>query len=405
MKETRNVNLHGAVLTIDDDAYQLLKEYLADIESRLPADERKDVMDDLESRVAELLQAAMFAQKAQSATIEMVRNVRARIGEPSEFGENKRPTIKREPITRQGVGRVLTIVLKVILIVIAIQLLFPVLAALFGLLMAFFGLSIGGIALVPALGFELMGGSTAWTWVLCLSVIAAVAMPIYMIVHWIVKWSRERKHPSLRFWIISLLVWLLSLGGLVASAVKVLEGNGTDIVSVLQTLDEWDDEDGAMLSEAREVEPFHAVEISGAVKADIYAGEPQEVSVRFDRQGGIETEVRDGVLIVRGEGNHSGKAVVHVPTLDGITLSGASKADVHGVADSLHAEVSGASKLDAEELIVRDLHINVNGASKAEVYVTGTLWAQASGASTIRYEGNPQVLQSLAVGASTIRQD
>ena len=127
MKLTRNINLHGVVLTIDEDAYQLLKDYLSDIESRLPADEQKDVMDDVESRIAELLQSALFAQKGQSVTIDMVRDVRTRIGEPNEFGENKRPAIKREPkITRQGVGRVLTIVLKAILIIIAIQLFFPV---------------------------------------------------------------------------------------------------------------------------------------------------------------------------------------------------------------------------------------------------------------------------------------
>ena len=65
MKLTRNINLHGVVLTIDEDAYQLLKDYLSDIESRLPADEQKDVMDDVESRIAELLQSALFAQKGQ----------------------------------------------------------------------------------------------------------------------------------------------------------------------------------------------------------------------------------------------------------------------------------------------------------------------------------------------------
>ena len=50
MKITKNINLHGVVLTIDEDAYQLLKDYLVDIESRLPADEQKDVMDDIESQ-------------------------------------------------------------------------------------------------------------------------------------------------------------------------------------------------------------------------------------------------------------------------------------------------------------------------------------------------------------------
>ena len=240
MKITKNINLHGVVLTIDEDAYQLLKDYLVDIESRLPADEQKDVMDDIESRVAELLQSALFAQKVDSVTIEMIRNVRTRIGEPNEFGENKRPVIKREPISRQSVGRVLTIVLKAILIIIAIQLLFPLFAALFGLLMGFFGLSIGGMALFPALGFEILGGSTGWTWVLCLSVLVAIAMPIYMIVHWIVKWSRERKHPSLRFWVITILIWLLSLGGLVASTAKALFVNGESVTAIIQTLENID---------------------------------------------------------------------------------------------------------------------------------------------------------------------
>ena len=241
MKLTKNINLHGVVLTIDEDAYQLLKDYLADIEGRLPADEQKDVMDDVESRVAELLQSALFAQKVDSATINMVRDVRKRIGEPSEFGENKRPIFKREPITRQGVGRVLTIVLKAILIIIGIQLLFPLLAVLFGLLMAFFGVSIGGMALVPALGIELLGGSVGWTWVLCLSILVAIAMPIYMIVHWSVKWGRERKHPSLRFWVITILIWLMSLCGLGASAVKALDVNSTNISTVIQTLEEMKD--------------------------------------------------------------------------------------------------------------------------------------------------------------------
>lgn len=405
MKLTRNINLHGVVLTIDEDAYQLLKDYLSDIESRLPVDEQKDVMDDVESRIAELLQSALFAQKGQSVTIDMVRDVRTRIGEPDEFGENKRPAIKREPkITRQGVGRVLTIVLKAILIIIAVQLFFPVLAVVFGLLVAFFGISIGGIAVIPALGLELFDGSTAWTWLLCLSVAVAVSMPIFMIVYWIVKYSREHRHPSLRFWLISLLVWVLSLCGLVASADKALKVNNTDWATVMEYLDEIDD-DASIVNEVREVDAFHAIELSGAMKAEIHVGQPQEVKVRFDRLGEVETTVEDGVLRVLGKGNHGGRAVILVPTLDALSLSGASKIDIDGDVDSLRLDAVGASKIDAEELTVKDLHLNVSGASKAEVYVTGTLWAQAAGASKITYHGNPEVLQSLAVGASRIKRD
>ena len=405
MKLTRSINLQGVVFTIDEDAYQLLKDYLSDIESRLPIDEKKDVMDDLESRLAELLQSALFAQKVESVTIEMIRDVRARIGEPDAFGENKRPVIKRERINRQGIGRVISIVLKAILIIIAIQVLFPVLAVIFALLMAFFGISIGGMALVPALGFELFGGSTAWTWVLCLSVIAALAMPVYMIVHWIVKYSRERKHPSLRFWIISLLIWLLSLGGLIASAAKALQVNGTNLVTVMETIDEWDDEDDNLIREVREVEPFNAIDASGALKLEVNVGEPQAVNVRYAQSGAVTTEVVDGVLKVRSVDNQGGKAVISVPSLEAITLTGACHADIHGITDELRAEITGASKLDADDLWVKNLHINVSGASKAEVNVTDSLWAQAMGASEIEYQGNPSVQQSMSLGASKIKRE
>ena len=404
MKLTRSINLQGVVFTIDEDAYQLLKDYLSDIDSRLPFDEKKDVMDDLESRIAELLRSALFAQKVESVTAEMIKDVRARIGEPDAFGENKRPVFKRDRISRQGIGRVISIILKAILIIIAIQVLFPVLAVIFALLMAFFGISIGGMALVPALGFELFGGSTAWTWVLCLSVVVALAMPVYMIVHWIVKYSRERKHPSLRFWIIAILVWLLSLGGLIASAAKALQVNGTDIVTVLETLDDLDD-DANLIREVRETEPFNAIDAAGAVKLEVYVGEPQAVNVRYAQSGAVTTEVVDGVLKICGVNNHSGKAVINVPSLEAINLTGASRAEVHGLTDELRANISGASKLDADDLWVKNMHITVSGASKAELNVTDSLWAQANGASKIEYQGNPSVQQSISLGASKIHRN
>lgn len=404
MKLTRSINLQGVVFTIDEDAYQLLKDYLSDIDSRLPFDEKKDVMDDLESRIAELLRSALFAQKVESVTVEMIKDVRARIGEPDAFGENKRPVFKRDRISRQGIGRVISIILKAILIIIAIQVLFPVLAVIFALLMAFFGISIGGMALVPALGFELFGGSTAWTWVLCLSVVVALAMPVYMIVHWIVKYSRERKHPSLRFWIIAILVWLLSLGGLIASAAKALQVNGTDIVTVLETLDDLDD-DANLIREVRETEPFNAIDAAGAVKLEVYVGEPQAVNVRYAQSGAVTTEVVDGVLKICGVNNHSGKAVINVPSLEAINLTGASRAELHGLTDELRANISGASKLDADDLWVKNMHITVSGASKAEVNVTDSLWTQAMGASKIEYQGNPSVQQSISLGASKIHRN
>ena len=71
-------------------------------------------------------------------------------------------------------------------------------------------------------------------------------MPFYMIVHWIVKWSREHKHPSVKFWIITLLIWLLSFGGLAAAGVHIINTNDNAvgaITTIINDLDDLDDLD------------------------------------------------------------------------------------------------------------------------------------------------------------------
>ena len=94
MKETRTINLNGLVYHIDYDAYQLLRDYLHDIELRLPQDDRQEVMTDIEARIAELLQKALFAKNVQVVNVQMVQSVKEQIGAPSEFGPNRRPKVK-----------------------------------------------------------------------------------------------------------------------------------------------------------------------------------------------------------------------------------------------------------------------------------------------------------------------
>lgn len=135
------------------------------------------------------------------------------------------------------------IVLIVLLVLVALQVLVPVLAVMFAFGAAFFGLTVGGIVLIPALGYGLLGGSTAWTVVLCLSVAVALLMPLYVLIRWAVTFSRTQHHPGARFWIVCALLWLLSLCGMAASAVKALVVNGPELKEILMTLDEWEDSD------------------------------------------------------------------------------------------------------------------------------------------------------------------
>ncbi len=86
----------------------------------------------------------------------------------------------------------------------------------------------------------------------------------------------------------------------------------------------------------------------------------------------------------------------------GLELSGASNTSLSGSAGTLEVTESGACHIDARELTIESLTIDLSGASNAEVTVTGSLSAVASGASALRYAGSPAVSRSDVSGASTI---
>ena len=85
-----------------------------------------------------------------------------------------------------------------------------------------------------------------------------------------------------------------------------------------------------------------------------------------------------------------------------IELSGASNADLEGNTNELKADISGASKLEAVNLISKFAELDCSGAANAEVYVTEKLDADASGASHILCEGNPKTVRKSDHISSTI---
>jgi hypothetical protein len=83
-------------------------------------------------------------------------------------------------------------------------------------------------------------------------------------------------------------------------------------------------------------------------------------------------------------------------------LSGASKMEITGSADLLSGDISGASKLRAYGLASKHTDITASGASDAYVTASEKLYAEASGASTIRYKGNPTTISKNTSGSSRI---
>lgn len=90
MKKTVTINLGGVVFNIDDDACDRLSQYLTDLEKRFPEEERKEIIRDIEERMAELLTFKL--QNRNVVEIHDVEEVIEVIGQPEQFddesGEN-----------------------------------------------------------------------------------------------------------------------------------------------------------------------------------------------------------------------------------------------------------------------------------------------------------------------------
>ncbi len=98
MKQTINANIGGVALTVDEDAYRILEQYLGDIKSRLD-DSNAYILEDVEVRVAELLREQL-PSPMHVVTAEMTRRVIARIGRPEEFG-NRKTTVESDNTNTQ----------------------------------------------------------------------------------------------------------------------------------------------------------------------------------------------------------------------------------------------------------------------------------------------------------------
>jgi hypothetical protein len=87
-----------------------------------------------------------------------------------------------------------------------------------------------------------------------------------------------------------------------------------------------------------------------------------------------------------------------------VELSGASEIMLSGDAQHLELGLSGASQAELKSLTTLNADVDISGASQAEIYVTDKLNFSVSGASTLRYKGNPKFGKSHTSGSSKLTQ-
>jgi len=207
--------------------------------------------------------------------------------------------------------------------------------------------------------------------------------------------------------------------------------------------------DGKTVEEERTVEPFDEIEVSGGVDVFITQGESMSLKLKADEKimSRIRTEVNGSTLTIKVDrsmsfGSRRKEAYITLTDLKGIRasggcdiyaekglqveelslmasggsdiemlvkaktlqlrLSGGSDADLEGEADQMVVKASGGSDVKASDLRVRDCELDISGGSDANVNVTESLAIEASGASDVRYEGDPTITRMKTSGGSDV---
>jgi hypothetical protein len=82
--------------------------------------------------------------------------------------------------------------------------------------------------------------------------------------------------------------------------------------------------------------------------------------------------------------------------------SGVTEITLRGQASSHHVDLSGGGKIHAFDFIVGNYDIETSGASDCDINVLHELSVNSSGASDIKYKGNPTTINNKKAGISSI---
>jgi hypothetical protein len=187
---------------------------------------------------------------------------------------------------------------------------------------------------------------------------------------------------------------------------------------------------GITKQDARVVDPFSSVSVQSGLSATLAMGATQSVVVVGDENlvGLVAITVTDGALTVAlidrfhaSVGDALLIQIVAAAPLSALSTSGAARLTAQGLAADalaldasgsstlttagtagrLDATISGASHVEARELVARDVSIGASGASVAEVCAQASLALDLSGASVALYSCAPASITTNLSGGST----
>ncbi|MGM0408914.1 MAG: PspC domain-containing protein, partial [Bacteroidota bacterium] len=96
MKKTVKINIGGIIFHLDEDAYQILQNYLTAINNRFASsNEGKEIITDIENRIAEILQDKISEQK-QVIVKDDIEEIIEIMGRPEDFADAEEATEEKQ---------------------------------------------------------------------------------------------------------------------------------------------------------------------------------------------------------------------------------------------------------------------------------------------------------------------
>ncbi len=109
-------------------------------------------------------------------------------------------------------------------------------------------------------------------------------------------------------------------------------------------------------------------------------------------------------LSINSSGGSDVKLSLNVLNLN-INMSGGSDVSIKGSATDVKIVASGGSDLSASGLVVQNMDSSFSGGSDGDINVVANMLLSASGASDVRYSGNPKSKKINKSGASDVTAD
>ena len=167
---------------------------------------------------------------------------------------------------------------------------------------------------------------------------------------------------------------------------------------------------GTPVTETKSITGFTSV--SAAMGFNVEITESSSYSVRVTVDDNVVdklrvTKIGDTLSIALDPGTYTRmtlRAVVTMPDIEGLELSGGSHVDAEGSAGDLTVDASGGSTLDLENFPVHDASIGFSGGSSGTISLDGNLDADVSGGSRLWYIGSPTLGNIDTSGGATVQK-